>query len=167
MVKIDTWMRKIIRWILIVLAMAMCMVVLWQVVSRFVLRNPSRWSEEVARYLMSWMTFLGASVGVTDGTHLGLTIVKNKIKNTTVKKYLSLLAYGCIILFSVILVIYGWQYMIEGYKQRGMSIKLRMAYVYAAIPISGVLMIVNSIQLIYKEFSNKQSNDTVIEEGGN
>ena len=32
----------------------------WQVISRYLLAAPSSWTEEVARFLMIWVTFLGA-----------------------------------------------------------------------------------------------------------
>jgi len=43
-----------------------------QNISRFVLRDSLSWSEELARYLMVWATFIGASIGVKRGSHVGV-----------------------------------------------------------------------------------------------
>ncbi len=146
--KLIQWIDNVIKIVLIVFTILMCFIVLWQVISRFMLNNPSRWSEEVARYFMIWITFLGASVGVKTGSHLGLTIFISKLKDIRSQMIMTILAYVCIIIFSSILVIYGWEYMIEGKRQTAMSFNVKMSVVYACIPLSGSLMIMNSIQQI-------------------
>jgi TRAP-type C4-dicarboxylate transport system permease small subunit len=143
--------RTIIKDVLILLSMAMCVVVFWQVISRFIIKNPSRWSEEVARYLMIWITFLAASVGVTQRNHLGLNIVVDSIKNAKVHYFFIILQHVCLIAFSLVLLIYGLQYTIEGSRQTGMSIMLKMSYVYSVIPISGFFMVINSIENIVQD----------------
>lgn len=129
----------------------MCFVVLWQVISRFIVRNPSRWSEEVARYLMIWITFLASTIGITNKTHLGLTMAVNSIKNRKVRLSFRIFQYLCIIAFSLALFLYGLSYAIEGNNQTGMSIMIKMSLVYSVIPISGFFIIVNSIENIIEE----------------
>lgn len=63
---------KAVTEILGLLVCAICLVVLWQVFTRFVLNNPSSWSEEVCRYLLIWISFIGGSLGLNNGTHMGL-----------------------------------------------------------------------------------------------
>lgn len=143
--------RSIIRLLLIFLSIAMCVVVLWQVISRFILLNPSRWSEEVARYIMIWITFLAASIGVSNRKHLGLTIVVNSFKSDKIKIIFTIFQYACIIIFSLVLAIFGFQYALEGQNQTGMSIMIKMSLVYSVIPLSGLLMIINSVENIFED----------------
>lgn len=138
----------LVKIVLIIFTSLMCFIVLWQVISRFILNNPSRWSEEVARYLMIWITFLGASVGVKTASHLGLTIFVKRYKDVRSRLAVTIFSYTCIIIFSLVLVIYGYEYMVEGQRQVAMSFKLRMSYVYACIPLSGLLMVVNASEQI-------------------
>ena len=152
MKKLLEFCRIIIKDVLVLLSIAMCVIVLWQVISRFIIRNPSRWSEEVARYLMIWITFLAASVGVTKRNHLGLNIVVDSIKNQKVHFFFLIFQHVCLIAFSLVLLIFGLQYTIEGSRQTGMSIMLKMSFVYSVIPISGFFMIVNSIENIIEDF---------------
>lgn len=51
---------------------AMCFVVLWSVICRYVLHMQFGFGEELARYLMIYGIFIGISVGVRRSTHLGV-----------------------------------------------------------------------------------------------
>ncbi len=46
---------------------------------RFVLLSPLRWSEEAARYMMVWVTFLGAGYAMGRGKHIGVTLFIEKL----------------------------------------------------------------------------------------
>jgi len=46
--------------------------VTWQVFTRYVLNDPSSWTEEVATYLVMWVGLLGAAVALNRGAHLGI-----------------------------------------------------------------------------------------------
>jgi len=76
-------MKKIIRifdkieeWILVLLMAGVSIVVFVQVVSRTA-GNSLSWSEELARYLTIWITFIGASYGFRFGTHIGVEAFKH------------------------------------------------------------------------------------------
>ena len=59
--------------VLVTTAMAVLVLdVVWQVFTRYILRNPSDWTEELATYLMIWVGMLGASVALNRGAHLGI-----------------------------------------------------------------------------------------------
>ena len=59
--------------VLVTVSMGVLVVdVVWQVFTRYVLRNPSDWTEELATFLMIWVGLLGASVALNRGAHLGL-----------------------------------------------------------------------------------------------
>ena len=46
--------------------------VLWQVFTRFILKNPSTWTEELAVFMLIWVSLLGAAVALNRGAHLGI-----------------------------------------------------------------------------------------------
>ncbi|MDR7869693.1 MAG: TRAP transporter small permease [Tissierellaceae bacterium] len=58
--------------VLILLMVAMTISVVTQVFSRTVLNVSPSWTEEVARYMLVWITFIGASLGVKRGAHMGV-----------------------------------------------------------------------------------------------
>ena len=53
--------------------------VTWQVITRFILKDPSSWSEELATYLMIWVGLLGAAVALNRGAHLGIDYFVGKL----------------------------------------------------------------------------------------
>ena len=58
---------------------AIVTVVCWQVFSRFILRAPSSYTEELARFLLIWIGVLGASYAYRTKAHLGLDLFYQKM----------------------------------------------------------------------------------------
>jgi TRAP-type C4-dicarboxylate transport system permease small subunit len=72
---------RLLEWIVIVVVAALVLDVLWGVFSRFVLRSPSRWTEEVATILLIWVSLLGAAVAFGRNEHWGsITWSKSSIR---------------------------------------------------------------------------------------
>jgi len=57
--------------------LAMIVVVFLQVFFRYVVHYSLPWSEELARYLMTWVVFVGASMGAKEGVHIGVAAFVN------------------------------------------------------------------------------------------
>lgn len=149
MLKIKYYFDKFLEFFLALIMLVMSLVVLWQVFTRFVLDSPSSWSEELARFLMVWMGFLGGAVGLKYGTHLGLTLFLERIKNDNMKKAVEIIGHFLCIVMGAIIVYYGYVFMIEGKNQVAQSLGFKMLYVYTIVPFSGLVIILNSLELIY------------------
>ena len=65
--------------ILAVLTTAMFLVVFSQVIFRYVLNQPSPWTEELSRYLFIWISLLGAAFGVMKQSHFGFDLIVKKL----------------------------------------------------------------------------------------
>ena len=76
-------LRKILDRILNVLAgvsfLAMVALTCWQVFTRYILKNPSSWSEEMVSYLFGWMALLGASIVVGERGHMNIPILVDRM----------------------------------------------------------------------------------------
>jgi TRAP-type C4-dicarboxylate transport system permease small subunit len=70
----------IIRKLLLVFAGLMTVTVILQVLCRYVLKNPLAWTEELARYLMVWMAFSGASCVIKKWDNIYVDILINMLK---------------------------------------------------------------------------------------
>lgn len=57
----------------------MALVVFLQFFSRYVLNSSAAWTEEIARYLLMWVTFIGASVVTRRGTHISVEILSQSL----------------------------------------------------------------------------------------
>ena len=129
----------------------MTVVVIMQVFSRFVLRDSLSWSEELARYLMVWATFVGASIGVKRGSHVGVEALAKALpkKAQIIVKYLGvvLVLTFCVILFTQGMGIIQRQ--ISG-RQVSPAMRIPMWWAYLAIPVGAFLMGVRFIQNLLK-----------------
>src|SRR5258705_597138 len=66
------------RWIVIAILGAMAAMVFANVVLRFLTDHSILWVEEVSRYLMIWLTFLGAGLVLRHGGHIGIDTLQEK-----------------------------------------------------------------------------------------
>jgi TRAP-type C4-dicarboxylate transport system permease small subunit len=134
--------------ILVMTVMAVLTVdVLWQVFTRFILKNPSTWTEELAIFLLIWVSLLGAAVALGRGAHLGIDYLVNKL---SIKKKLctEVFVFLCIALFSLcVMIIGGIDLVISTLKlgQVSPALGVEIGYVYLAIPISGFFLVLYSV----------------------
>jgi C4-dicarboxylate transporter DctQ subunit len=137
--------------IVVPLVAVMTVVIVMQVIFRYVLKGSLPWSEELARYLMVWVTFVGASIGVKKGAHVGVEALVMALpkKAQTIAKYLGIIisVIFCIVVFSAGLGILQKQ--IIGH-QVSPAMRIPMWWAYAAVPVGAFLMAVRFIQLLFK-----------------
>ena len=70
----------LLKWILVTIMAVMTINVLWQVFTRFILQNPSSYTEELARYSLVWLGVLGASYVAGQKLHLAIDLLLIKLK---------------------------------------------------------------------------------------
>ena len=69
---LESWFLTANRWALIVLLAAMSMIIFANISLRYFTNESIEWAEEVARYLMVWLTFLGAGPVLRYGGHIAV-----------------------------------------------------------------------------------------------
>lgn len=72
MLRIKLLLDRTLEFIVITTAGILVVDVLWQVFARFFLKDPSSWTEELATFLLIWVTLLGSAVALGRGAHLGI-----------------------------------------------------------------------------------------------
>jgi len=137
----------------IVLSFAtMTLAVFLQVVNRFIFKIPVMWPEELARYLMIWMSFVAGAVGFRKGAHMGVDILVNKFTGKS-KQVLIMIQSMLIILFTVV-VAYFAMVVINMQLTTGQlspALQINLAYIYLAILVWTILTLVEVIALIFKK----------------
>lgn len=131
--------------------------VLFQVLVRFVLTAlginiSAPWTEELARYALIWMVFLGAAIGVRHARMIALEFGIRKIPAVAGVP----LRYGIMLLcmaFFGLLVWVGLDFLDLGRTERSPVLGIRKDYIYWAMPVGMTLMIVNSLALIAETLS--------------
>ena len=107
------------------------------------------WAEEVARYSMVWIAYIGASLGIKRNAHLGVEAVLLLLPQGT-RKHFDYLRYLIIILFNVLIAYYTFQIIQSQIStdQVSPSLRIPMWFAYGAVPVGAVLMAWRCIQMI-------------------
>ena len=138
--------QKIDKYLGLFLALIMAIMVLnvlWQVFTRFVVGNPSSFTDELARYLMIWVGILGAAYGSGKNGHVAIDVLSNKLSEKR-QKALTKFVHIIVIVFAVLVLIIGGLrlvYITAILKQHSPALHIPLAVVYAVIPLSGLLII--------------------------
>ncbi len=136
------WLDRSLAVLVATLMAALVLDVLWQVFTRFVLRDPSSWTEELARYLMIWVGLIGAAYAAGRRMHLSVDLLPSALtggRAHTLRIFIEslILAFALAALFAggIRLV---WVMLKLG--QTSASLQIPLGYVYLAVPISGLLI---------------------------
>lgn len=113
-------------------------VITLQIVSR-VLFSAVGWTEEVARFLLVWITFLAGTLAFQRGRHIAVTFAVDALPGR-LRQLARLLALGIMLAFLITLIVIGYRYMQVQSFQKSASLRLSMTYVYAVMPICAAIM---------------------------
>lgn len=150
MEKVTIWINKILTFILVFLMAAMVLDVSWQVFTRFVLKAPSPFTEELAGFLLIWIGLLGASYALHTRAHLGIDVLTYKLEGLK-KQVVEILIYTIVMLFALFVMVIGGIRLVNlafTLKQVSPSLGINIGYVYLVIPVSGILFIYYSVEFI-------------------
>jgi TRAP-type C4-dicarboxylate transport system permease small subunit len=133
--------------IICVLMGAMVINVLWQVFTRFVLRDPSSFTEEGARYMMIWVGLLGSAYAAGKKSHLALDLITARLQGER-KRASEIIIQSIVLLFTLGVMVGGggrlvWIQLSLG--QQSAALQLKLGYVYLAVPLAGVFLAFYSI----------------------
>ncbi len=150
MKRLVKWVDTGLSWLLIILTVAMVLDVSWQVFTRFVIRDPSSFTEELATFLLIWIGLLGSAYALRQKAHLGIDILTIKMSPQT--RYVwEFLIYSMVIVFSVLVLLWGGIRLVSitlYLNQVSAALRVKMGYVYTVLPITGILIIFYSINFM-------------------
>lgn len=137
-------LNRAAEWIMAALLAAMTLLVGAQIAGRFALGASIFWSDELARFLLVWIAFLGMSVGVRRGAHPGVDSLVRALPGSVGRAARRLALAGCLLFFLVIAG-YGAWLALATWQQRSPSLGLRMGLPYLAVPTAGLLMLLHAL----------------------
>jgi TRAP-type transport system small permease protein len=136
--------RVVERWLEVVtstLLVAMVLVILAQVLFRYVLNLSLAWTEEVGRYLFVWICLLGASLAYRMGQHSGYETVVQALPRKAAYWVMNGVD-AAVAVFSVVMMIAARDLIDAGLGQLTPATQFRIGYVYLAFPLSALIMLV-------------------------
>jgi TRAP-type C4-dicarboxylate transport system permease small subunit len=124
-------------------------VVLWGVVSRYIPGIiPSDWTEELAVYLLVWVSLLGSALTYRVRGHLGVDFFVYRF-HPDAQRLAAIAIELCVIVFAAIGLCYGGYRLVADTLAAGQLtpvLQWRVGYLYAAVPISGIFFVAFAIE---------------------
>ena len=148
-------MRRIVRladqsagWLLL----AICLLNIAAVFMRYVMLNSISWSEEAIRYMAVWMTFLGVASASWLDEHMDMNLF-DTIPSETFQRFHRAFLHLLAAVFGAIVLWQGSIYVTLNGMQTAPTTGLAMAWIYSAIPVGGLLVVLVSLVKIYDCFA--------------
>jgi TRAP-type C4-dicarboxylate transport system permease small subunit len=143
---------KILEIFLVFLMSVLVIDVLWQVASRYVFKNPSSFTDEIAGFLLIWVGLAGAAYATGANKHLAIDLLHTKLGPAT-KKKVEIIIHLVVIFFALTVLIIGGTWLVLSRFNLGQvsaSLEIPIGYVYLILPLSGLLIVYYSVYFIQK-----------------
>jgi len=150
------------RWVettLAVMGISMAATVALQVFCRYVLNHSLFWSEELARILLIWLTFLGASSAYYRKVHPGIDIVTSRLSDKF-KRLSSLLVNLLSLLFFLVMVYYGCTFAYFARMQISPALNIPKWIIYSAVPVGGLIFMLHCLAFLFADLLRDNRHDT-------
>ena len=149
------WVDTVDRWLeraLVLLMAAMVVNVLWQVATRYLLRSPSSFTEELARYLLIWVGLLGACHALRHRMHVAIEVATERL-DPIGRRRTALAALGLVAAFALAVMGIGGALLVRltlRLEQTSAALGIPLGYVYLALPVAGSLILFYSVAAGYE-----------------
>lgn len=152
---IEKILYKTLYYFMVFLMLTMVTVIFIQVIARYIVHNSLTWSEEIGRYTFVWITFFGTALAVKERSHVALDILIKKLP-TLLKKIITVVGYLLMISFSCVLAYAGWKMVMLGKNQISSALQIQMNYVYLALPLGSIFIILYLMKNLKEDLSKKE-----------
>lgn len=161
MKKLDFILDKIEDILFTLFAAIMAFAILIQVINRNTIQIPFTWGEELARYCMIWLTFIGISAGVKKGSHIGVDAIINALPKN-IQKILRIIIdviVTCIYFYLTVLSI-QITLGIRETKQVSPAMQVPMFIIYSALIVGMLFSTLRSIKITAEHISDKTKSES-------
>jgi TRAP-type C4-dicarboxylate transport system permease small subunit len=144
------------EWTLFIATMLGLIVLFVAVVLRYTISYTIPWSQEIVREVIIYTTFIGCSVAIKNRAMLKIdALVQVVPKLKSVCEYISNLGT---LIFSLIIIKYGWQMVIQQYNTHQYTIILQIPIylLYLILPVMGILMLIRVLQVFYEDITKQK-----------
>ncbi|MEO0782646.1 MAG: TRAP transporter small permease subunit [Pseudomonadota bacterium] len=143
----------VLRVLLGVLMGALAIPVAMQVISRYTGLIPTfLWTEELATFIFVWIVMIGSAVAVWDGTHFDVRVTRDA-SSPLARLLQNGFVYALIMLFALLFVVYGVDYVEFGNNQRSVMMRANLALIYVSVPMAGTVWLLLAGYRLAEEIS--------------
>ena len=144
MKKVEKVLDAVMRFLMALAMLTLLVFGFWQIFSRWILGNPSTFTDEMLRYVLIIAGFVGSAYCFYRDEHLALTLVTDKAKGPF-KVILEVFIELCILFFVIYVFIYGGWKLSATATNVSSVMHIPMKTLYMVEPICGVLIVLARI----------------------
>lgn len=153
-------LEKVEKALLVISLSVMTVVIIYQVVLRYVFSASNAWSEELARYLMIFAVMVASAIALRKNSHLQIDIIINLFK-PRVRALFTIVSTMIGLVFLGYLFVYSLSLIKLGMKNTSAGLGFMMAIPYGCIPLGIVLMVLASFEVILKNLEELRQSKEV------
>ena len=138
------------RYLSILIVAAIAVIVIAAVVFRYGFNNSLSWAEDAAKFLMVWMTFVGAPLGFKHGAHVSCDLLPPGLP-PVVLRAIRALVWLIVIFVMAMLTRTGWTFAWNGWSQVALTVgDISMFWIFVCMPIGAALMMLVAIEQLLR-----------------
>ncbi len=152
--KILSWFEEWTLFITVIVALVALFV---NVVLRYTINYSLAWSEELVREVIIYTTFIGCSAAVKNRSMIKVDALVQLVP--ILKKPLTYVNNISLLLFSGMMMYYGWIMAVRQLQthQKTIILQIPLVYLYAILPLTGFMMAIRTIQVIYQDMTEQRT----------
>jgi TRAP-type C4-dicarboxylate transport system permease small subunit len=139
--QLDRWLTGLCLSVACLLLAVISCLGLWQVTSRFVLEQPSTWTEESMRRLLIWMVMLGVVASLRQGALVSVDLML-RLSRGAWRQVVRWIITVVNLAFLSVLIWFGIDLVVRVRFQTFASMDISMGWAYAALPVGAVLAVI-------------------------
>jgi TRAP-type C4-dicarboxylate transport system permease small subunit len=145
---LDIYIYKYTEWIGIILLFSIFIMLLAQVIFRYIGGGSLPWTEEVSTFFFIWVCLIGANLGLKNREHLGVLVFISFFPSS-IRNWITFLSDCLIGFFAGYLFVYGWRIaVVLGGGHKTPFLNIPYTYMYLSVSVGGFLLIIQDIFLI-------------------
>ena len=135
----------------------LCMIavlVFWSAVARTI-GMPVNWAQDVSLLAFAWLTFIGSDIIIKSGSLIRIDMLVNKLPKA-VQKILTLIFDVMMLLFLLVLIVYGFILVSQSWNRTFNTMKMSYAWCTLAVPVGSLLMFFSTIGKTIGDIKRKE-----------
>ena len=139
-------------WIAMIIFWSLAFIVFLQFFTRYVLNDSLAWTEEIARYGLMWVTFIGGVLVTRRSTHIAVELMSNLMSPGPARVALLIFIDVVKLLFLALLAYFSLTITERMDSQRMTVFDLPMSYVYAGVAVGCIGMFLRQAQNLWRNY---------------
>ncbi|MFD2257855.1 TRAP transporter small permease [Luteolibacter algae] len=151
-------LAKLLELTLILAVALLVLNVVWGVFTRYAMGEQANWTEELARFLLVWISMLGAALAFGTRAHLGVDYLMEKL-HPEVRGLMEVTVHLIVLFFAAAVFIYGGSRVVAdalAMEQTTPALGWKMGHIYLVLPVAGIFMVIFTIENLIETITLKK-----------